>query len=295
MSAFNHFAIGPWPRGMTRNVVRDTALPEGTLYDALNVNIRPDGTFRSRHTWQNVLAGDGRDLYEHSDGRVYGIFDGAVVEFEQDSLVEIMPGVDRASWTDLNGKAVFATREGVFEIDDLAVTQLTATRDEQDVDDVLLDLPGGQWVDYWNGRLVLARGARLIFSEPLRYGAYNPHIGFIDLPRKIQWVAPLETGIFVGLKDHVLFLRGRSPSDIQITRVARESAPGMALVVPGELINAGEGMPGRVAVFFTRAGFTLGLPDGTVGYPQGALLRDLPLFRGKLVRTDHRIFAVRGD
>jgi hypothetical protein len=66
----------------------------------------------------------------------------------------------------------------------------------------------------------------------------------------------------------------------------------MALVVPGEAMGI-EGKQ-QFAVFFTPSGFAVGDGAGGVKYPQAGRFNDLPLYRGKLVREQTRIFALRG-
>lgn len=297
---FSHYPIGPWPLGLV-NRLRATEIPDAALYDAVNTNVREDGSLLSRISWEPALQADNcHSLFGHGD-RTFCVVDGAVSELDPDGATTLSDGPvspqvgDAIHWTVLNNEPVFATGQAVYRVDGRGIYPLEGdTRDDQDMDDVLIPLPGGQWVDYWNGRLIVARGTSLLFSEPLRYGAHNPVTGYIRLPARIEWVAPLETGIFVGLNGPVLFLAGSTPTDLRQTQVAQGSAPGMALTMSGENLSQEVAATPRVAVFFTRSGFTIGMPDGSVVYPQQRALRDLPLFRGKLYVDKGRIYAIRG-
>ena len=291
-SPFSHENLGPWPRGM---VIKDrrTEVPLDGLWDALNVDVRDDGTVATRPEWtQAMAASDCHSLFTLG-GRVWGVVDGDLSELDDTGATALMAVDGPISWTSLNDEPVFATRQEVYRIRDQAVELLSdGSRDEQDMDDVLVPLPGGQWVDYWNGRLIVARGSSLLFSEPLRYGAHNPMTGYLRFGQRVEWVAPLESGIFVGLPDRVLFLEGSTPEQLAQRQVAGRSAPGMATVVHNELLG-GSG-PYRVALFFTQKGFAVGAPDGSVAYPQAETMSGLPLHRGKLVVDGSRIYAVRG-
>lgn len=293
-SGFNHFPIGPWPAGIV-NTVRADRIPITGLMDAANVNIRQDGTVRSRARWESVLQDvPAESLFKHS-GRVFCRLQDDVVELDQTGATPLMSGTGPIDWTVLNDVPTFCTRQAVYQIDGQAVETLSGVElDEQDLDDHLIPLPGGHWIEYWNGRLVVARGRSLLFSEPLRYGAHNPLTGYIQLPTRVEWLAALETGIFVGQRDEVLFLNGRTPSDLSLSVVAGRSAPGMALTVESEFIGDDVAAGSPVAVFFTSSGFTVGQQNGQVVYPQKDRLQGLPLFRGKLVRDGSRIFALRG-
>lgn len=297
---FTHVPIGPWPLGIV-NRLRSTELPDGALYDAVNVDVREDGSLLTRLKWNLTLSSAGcHSLFTHG-ARTFAVIDGVVSELDSEGATPLAAGTlspavnERIDWTVLNNKPVFVTSQSVYEVDGLGLYPLSgADRDDQDMDDVLVPLPGGQWVEYWNGQLVVARGTSLLFSEPLRYGAHNPVSGYIRLASRIEWVAPLETGIFVGLDGPVLFLAGRTPTDLRQTQVAQGSAPGMALTMSGENLSQELAAAPRVAVFFTGSGFTIGMPDGSVVYPQQRALRDLPLVRGKLHLTKGRIYATRG-
>lgn len=290
---FNHLPIGPWPRGIV-NTVRDTALPGDALADAVNVNIRRDGSVVTRPSWEIVLAGDAHSFFRHGD-RAYAVVDNELCELDSTGATPLMAGVGRVSWTALMGQPAFATSSAVYTIDGNSVVEVSGVGvDEFDLEDELIPMPGGQWVEYWNGRLVVARGTSILFSEPLRYGAHNPVTGYIRMPSRIEWMVALEQGIYVGLRDTVVFLQGTSLGELSRTIVAKHSAPGMGIAISGEHLSQELANTQRVAVFFTSSGFTLGLPSGRVVYPQNGTVRNLPLFRGRLFESGGRIYAVRG-
>ena len=290
--AFTHLPLGPWPKGMA-NTLRKTEYPLDVLADAVNVDIRIDGTAVTRVDWEQVLPGDAHSFFRHED-RAYAVIDGDLCELDDSGAAVLMSSTGRINWTVLNGKPVFATSQSVYEIEGTVREVSGVTPDDLDMDDELIPLPGGQWVDYWNGRLVVARGSSLLFSEPLRYGAHNPMTGYVRFASRVEWVAPLEGGIYVGLRGSVVFLQGNTPSQLTQKTVAQGSAPGMAITVTGEHLSQELAATPRVAVFFTPSGFTVGLPTGRVVYPQNNAVRNLPLFRGKLLQGGGRIYAVRG-
>ena len=275
------------------NTLRATEYPPDALSDAVNVDIRMDGTAVTRLDWEQVLPGDAHSFFRHND-QAYAVIDGDLCTLDESGATTIFAGAGRINWTVLNENPVFCTTQSVYEIDG-SVTELSGVDiDDLDMDDELIPLPGGQWIDYWNGRLIVARGSSLLFSEPLRYGAHNPMTGYVRFGERVEWVAPLEDGIYVGLRRSVVFLQGNTPSQLTQKTVAQGSAPGMAITVTGEHLSQELAATPRVAVFFTPSGFTVGLPNGRVVYPQNNAVRNLPLFRGKLLQGGGRIYAVRG-
>lgn len=290
---FTHLPIGPWPKGVAWPE-RVTDFEREQLEDAVNVNIRPEGSIVTAPNWVQVLSStDCHSLYKHR-GTVYGVVGGEVGVLSETGFSSLRPVSGPISWTDIAGVPYFADRDAVYRVDydTMDVIQLTASQDADDIDDQIVPMPGGHWLSYWNGRLVVARGGSILFSQPLRYGAHNPVTDYITLRQKVEWMVPLETGIFVGLDDRVLWLAGDRPQDMRVNKVADNSAPGMGLAVPAESM----GIEGRhfFAIFFSESGFAIGDDMGGVKYPQAAGFEKLPLFRGKLVRDGSRIFAIRG-
>lgn len=146
-------------------------------------------------------------------------------------------------------------------------------------------MPGGNYVRYWRGRLLVARGRTLYISDPLRYGLYDQSRGFVTFEAKIDFIEPVETGIFVALRNiGVVFLAGDSPDKWERrTADVVLAQPGASTVIPTALMDLKlQQKPEWVAVWFTNKGFALGLPSGNVMYPQADLLSGLPLGTGSL-------------
>lgn len=146
-------------------------------------------------------------------------------------------------------------------------------------------MPGGNFVRYWRGRLLVARGRTLYFSDPLRYGLYDQSRGFVTFEAKIDFIESIETGIFVALRNiGVVFLAGDSPEKWE-RRLADvvTAQPGASGLIPTALMDLKlQQKPEWVAVWMTNKGFALGLPSGNVMYPQADLLSGLPLGTGSL-------------
>lgn len=284
--AFTHIPLGPWPKGMVRPQ-RQSDVADNALWDAVNVNVRPEGSVVTRSAWEKVLDATAHSLYESSDGTVYGVVDGSVVVFDANGVTPIQPVSGAVSWTSVAGVPHFTDGNGVFALSGTHASRLTASTDVFDEVRDLVDMPGGQWLVYWNGRLVAARGSALLFSEPLRYGAHDPLTGYLSLGQPVEWMAALETGIYIGFKEQVVWLQGRQPMELALKVVAGRSAPGMATVIPYD--------SAPVVVFFTPKGFALGDAAGSVQYPQAANFSNIPLYPGKLVYYDSRLFALRAD
>jgi hypothetical protein len=153
-------------------------------------------------------------------------------------------------------------------------------------------MPGGSYPAYWRGRLLVARGRTLFVSKPLHYGVYEEDAGVYPFEGKITFIASLDSGVYVGVKDvGVYFLRGNTPASWERVLVSNDNAQeGAALVISSARLKAdGLGAVQLVAVWFTQFGFIVGLQSGGVLYPQSDHLSKLPLGNGSLYYNDGRL------
>jgi hypothetical protein len=180
-------------------------------------------------------------------------------------------------------------------IDAGGVSGLDATLPVEDPDDerLLRALPGGSAVCGWQGRTLVARDTYILFSEPMQLGVYDPLRNFVAFPEEVIWLAPLHTGVFVGLESSVVFLEGSSPDEWAMSTVSGPSWRGCSAVMKTTFIDPQlvKNQP-VVAVWFGRNGFELGLPTGEVVKPQAKKI-DLPeMFEGRLIVNNDRLTVI---
>ena len=100
-------------------------------------------------------------------------------------------------------------------------------------------MPTGQYLGLWQGRLVVAQGRTLRFSEAMAYHVHDPRHGFVQMPQRITFVAPVDGGLWVGQVDHVVFLRGTAPQELVFERkTSRAPVPGSTVALASD--EAGE-------------------------------------------------------
>lgn len=156
-------------------------------------------------------------------------------------------------------------------------------------------MPGGDYARYWRGRLLVARGHVLYFSDPLRYGMYDRSAGFVRFEARIDFIEPVEGGVFVALRDNgVHFLRGETPEKWErIVADVISAQAGTSLLAPTAQMKLDmQSKPEWVAVWLTHKGFAIGLPSGNITYPQADLLSGLPLGTGSLYLEGDRLIAL---
>jgi hypothetical protein len=283
--------FGPWPRGIV-NSVDEHAVPMDGLVDAIDCNIDNDGFARTRKSYALVSDNAAYKYLFESGGQSYAVSQGFVGILGPDSFTTIHPVSEPVGWTELNDQPVFCDHSGVYAIDGPNATQLTLRGTLEDEDRyTLIDMPGGAKVSYWQGRLLVLRGRSLIWSEALDYGSHSPARNFVRFASPTFWMAPLPTGIFVGLRDNVVFLAGQDPAEFKLEIVAGPSCRGGAVVTDTRYFDPEQQAAGDVAIWFSDVGFVVGRDDGSVDYPQAENLKGIPVAPRNLAIIEDRIYA----
>lgn len=152
--------------------------------------------------------------------------------------------------------------------------------------------PPGRIVRVWMGRLFVARGRTLYWSEPYQYGLVDPRHNFIQLPRYITMVRPVDSGIFVGTSEGVRFFRGTSPGDLieQVTG-GKPPVPGTDTEIDSSALSGDASNGTRAAVWLASNGFVLASSSGQLYEPQAKRIR-LVAQAGGIAVNDRRLIAI---
>lgn len=157
----------------------------------------------------------------------------------------------------------------------------------------LAPMPAGEQLTVWRGRVLVARGRTLYFSEPMNYGLWSPRHGFVQFASAITLVAGVQGGIYVGTRRGVVFLRGAKPGDwSQEAKTTEPPIPGGRAVINGDLLPASYQQTGRQLVaWLGPSGFVLGTDDGQLLEPQADRLAVEAASAGSLAAHGRRITA----
>jgi hypothetical protein len=154
-------------------------------------------------------------------------------------------------------------------------------------------MPTGKWLRYWRGRLLTARGNVLRFSEALAYHLHDQRHGFIQMPQRITFVAPVDGGIWLGQVDHVVFLAGDSPSNLQVQRrKSRAPVPDSAVILDAQ--DAGEMAQGgqATAVWLAENGYVAGTASGAINELHANIMGGITAESGTSVVFGDRLLTV---
>lgn len=128
--------------------------------------------------------------------------------------------------------------------------------------------PAGHLLGYYHGRMYVAVGDTLFYSEPYAYELFDPR-RYIQFDGRVTMFAPLEDrlhpGIFVGTERSTCWLEGNEPDEFVMTPGVNYGAIIGAMAYVDGAMYADHGAGARLLPMWMSAqGICIGLPDGTV-------------------------------
>lgn len=150
----------------------------------------------------------------------------------------------------------------------------------------------GKFLKLWRGRLLTADRNMLYFSQALNFHLCDERYDYIALPQRVTFVEPVESGIWVGQSNGVVFLRGSDVRDLRLVQTgAKSPVPGTALRVNSDLL--GELSAGLESVLWlAENGYCVGTPSGNLVEAHANTLKGITAKGGQSVRFDDRIVTV---
>lgn len=150
----------------------------------------------------------------------------------------------------------------------------------------------GKFLKLWRGRLVTADKNILYFSQALNFHLCDERYDYIALPQRVTFVEPVESGIWVGQSNTVIFLSGAAVNELQLVQTgAKAPVPGTALRVNSDLL--GEIASGLEAVLWlAENGYCVGTATGNLVEAHAKTLKGITAKCGQSVRFDDRIVTV---
>ena len=148
---------------------------------------------------------------------------------------------------------------------------------------------GGRFVRWHNGRLYVANGDTLSYSDAFRPHLTRTDTNFVQFSGDISFVEPVAGGIFVGDDRGVWFLDGGDPTKFSQRRVSTcRAVPGTSLIIPNEHFDpkvVNTTLP--VAVWLCTSGYAVGTADGNV------IEVNADVIRVPLATSGSSVFAIR--
>ena len=206
-----------------------------------------------------------------SDGQESGSSQASLVELQSTGGIRLslLPVTTDA---DITHRAVFFSKrdgETLYRVGVLGMTETTFDYQMEESMRVPLSTqhlrpaPAGQLVGSFNGRTLVASGDTLFYSEP-----YAPEL--FDLRKNHRFASPitlvagLDSGVYLGTLDEVLWLGGSDPQKWTFSpRLAYGAILGAATTCSRDMILDGAGTK-QVVVFATTQGVCVGADGGEI-------------------------------
>lgn len=244
-----------------KNTVDLHELKPDELDRALNVDIDDVGHVILRRGYTQVANGEWHSLLQADNGRIYGVNNGVLGRIFPDySFVGLQSGIGadpNQSGLGLMGAQVghnlYFTSAVDSGIIDVTTDTVEPWGDPQDywlspVVNPTITLPAirgkllgappqATQITYYNGRIYLARGKALWYTELYLYNFVNRTQAFYNFEGDITMVGTVGDGLYVGTTEGLWFLQG--PTNPMPRRRVMDSPvlPGSMVYIPAELAN----------------------------------------------------------
>ncbi|QOW45543.1 MULTISPECIES: hypothetical protein [Acinetobacter] len=156
----------------------------------------------------------------------------------------------------------------------------------------LSPMRSGKFLKLWRGRVLTADKNLLYFSQALNFHLCDERYDYIALPQRITFVEPVESGIWVGQTNTVIFLSGNDVRQLQMIQTGGKApVPGTALRVNSDLLGElSEGL--EAVIWLAENGYCIGTPSGNLVEAHANTLKGITAKGGQSVRFDDRIVTV---
>jgi hypothetical protein len=157
------------------------------------------------------------------------------------------------------------------------------------------DPPVGHIVRQYAGRMWIAKGNVIYFSEPFGPNLYRLSVNYVPLPSKVLMIAPVLGGMFVSTASKIYFMRGSDPVQMQPEIVAHYPViEGTDCEVDGIAVGGGQLSPLPMQMFTTTNGVCVGTSDGQLHNLTYSTLEYPPANRGSAVFTGSKYITCLG-
>lgn len=132
----------------------------------------------------------------------------------------------------------------------------------------LQPMPACHIVRELSGRLIGAAGRLLLWSEPLRFGLFNPAANYVAMPARISIAEPVASGtdgagMYVACGERTYWLAGRDPKEWQqVVAYPHGAVPGTTIVESGRVWSPDLPVAPVPAWLATNGVPVVGLPGG---------------------------------
>lgn len=249
-----------------------TGITDGTTSRSWGLEVPPNQLVLTQTTG---LLPTGRYLcsltYVRNDGQESGAPLASWIDITSDNAGIAISNIPTSSDTTVSYVYIYlSTRNGEVLYKAVSVNNGTTTATyaghTQEFSQKLTTLqlgppPAGHIVQYYNGRIYIAKDSAVWYTQPYNYELVDLAHGFLFFPNRVTLFAPVMGGIWVSYKDgKTFFLEGSDPEKGFVTNWKKDSSVHEGSQQPTEVTIRGEVMRGWI--WTADDGIYLGLDGG---------------------------------
>jgi hypothetical protein len=238
----------------------------GELVTAYNVDIDSSGRVRRCLGWQSTAQqGDVKNLFCEGGDCLFTSGTSLYKLNSDYSRVGLRSGLTEnapMAYAQAPGR-IFYTNG--FELgyvqDDHSFVWSVGTYIGPDNSRVYQNPPVGTLLTFYAGRVYVARGPHIYFSEGFNWGAFDYARNFFMYSSDVIMLKAVNDGLFVSTEDAIYFIGGRNPREFEQIMIAPYPAiPNTAVSVDASFI--GDGSKGRTVIWTSAKGICIGRDGG---------------------------------
>jgi hypothetical protein len=209
-------------------------------------------------------------VYQHSNGSESGAPRASYITLADNQGLTIS-GLSASSNPNVVGTTIYITRPNgkaffaAATVDD-ALSSVVITSNWLDSLQLRTQFksapPAGRIVFYFAGRMYVANGGHIFYSDPLEFELFDIRSNFLSFSSAVTIAAPVGSGLFVCTAEETVFLSGRDPVEFVAQPIANYGAVPGTLVYPRTDKTSANDITGRTAMWMSKQGVCVGLPSG---------------------------------
>jgi hypothetical protein len=174
-----------------------------------------------------------------------------------DDIIHENAGDARMNYVGVQDR-IYYTNDSIIEYYDRKLRQAVAFIPPTQTYKILM--PPGHLIEWYMGRLLVARDGELWGSDPMAPHQTDSRRGFKQMGGYLTMVRAVQDGLYVSNGDKTYWMPGEFTEMSRITIDEHSAVLGTDIRVDGEFV--GKGFPGWVIVWLTKTGITVGAKEG---------------------------------
>ena len=210
----------------------DPSVVLSEMIELTNVNVDNSGKVSRREGYTSIASGVPHSMW--SNNKVcYFVENGFLKQLKKDntiSIVAVLPSNKKLVYEEVNNVVVLSD-DTIYKILEDGVLH-------DPVPSVGIPPVGGHILKLFRGRLYIANKSSIYFTLPYDIETLDISNHLIPMPSYVRMIIVVEDGLFVSTSNEIYFLKGESPEQFEVIKVANYPAiMGTDVKVRGEIFG----------------------------------------------------------